>query len=86
MRLVKNTPAPINTDGFIGVCCKSSMKLCSDIKLNMLWCDAKLGQQVRDTRYDGKVHSIYKHFPINSWECATLKEPIPKTPLSICVL
>jgi hypothetical protein len=43
LRIVKNTPAPIINDGFIGVCCKSFMKLCSDIKLNMLWCDEKLG-------------------------------------------
>jgi hypothetical protein len=45
MRLIKNTPAPIVTDGFVGVCCKSIMKIYSNVKLTMLWCDERLGKQ-----------------------------------------
>ena len=37
MRKVDDTKAPITTDGFVGLCCKSMMKLCESIKLNMLW-------------------------------------------------
>jgi hypothetical protein len=44
MRVVKGTSAPFITDGFVGFCCKSIMKLCTDVKLIMLWCDERLGQ------------------------------------------
>ena len=55
MRLVKNTPAPIITDGFVGVCCRSIQKICHTAKLNLLWSGEKLGEQARDTRYDCRV-------------------------------
>ena len=36
MRRVENTKAPVVTDGFVGVCCKSMMRLYEAIKVNML--------------------------------------------------
>ncbi len=36
VRVVNDTQAPIITDGFVGVCCKSMQKLCTAVKLNIL--------------------------------------------------
>jgi hypothetical protein len=57
MRKVDNTKAPVVTDGFVGVCCKSMMKLCQAIKLSMLQPAKQADNQARDTRFDGKVVS-----------------------------
>jgi hypothetical protein len=34
VRVVKGTKAPIISEGFVGVCCKSMQKLCHDVKLS----------------------------------------------------
>ena len=34
--MVNDTHAPIVTDAFVGVCCKSMQKLCIDVKQDML--------------------------------------------------
>ena len=75
MRKVDDTKAPVITDGFVGLCCKSMMKLCEAIKLNMLWPAKSVNGQVRDTRFDGLVESIYGQFPKHSYECAMLSLP-----------
>ena len=59
MRKVDNTKAPVVTDGFVGVCCKSMMRLCEAIKLKMLKPAKPEDNQARDTRYDDMVESIY---------------------------
>lgn len=40
--VVKDTLAPIIADGFVRVCCKSIMKLFTEVKPTMLWCDDKM--------------------------------------------
>ena len=72
MRKVDNTKAPITTDGFVGLCSKSMMKLCEAIKLNILWPAKPADNQTRDTRYDSRVESNYEQFPKHSYECAKL--------------
>ena len=34
VRVVKDIKAPIISEGFVGVCCKSMQKLCHDIKVS----------------------------------------------------
>ena len=57
MRKVDNTKAPVVTDGFVGVCYKSMMKLCEAIKLSMPQQAKPADNQARDTHFDGKVES-----------------------------
>ena len=75
MRKVDNTQPPITTDGFVGLCCKSIMRLCEAIKQIMIWPAKPVGNQARDTRYDGMVESSYERFPKNSYECTKLAQP-----------
>ena len=75
MRKVDNTKAPVVTDGFVGVCCKSMMRLCEAIKLKMLEPAKPEDNQARDTRYDDMVESMYEQFPRHTYECAKLSQP-----------
>jgi hypothetical protein len=75
MRKVDNTKAPVVTDGFVGVCCKSMMRLCEAIKLSMLQPVKSADNQARDTRFDGKVESDYDKFPRHTYECTKLSQP-----------
>ena len=75
MRKVDNTKAPVVTDGFVGVCCKSMMRLCEAIKLSMLQPAKQADNQARDTRFDGKVESDYEKFPRHTYECTKLSQP-----------
>ena len=75
MRRVDNTQASVVTDGFVGVCCKSMMRLCEAIKLKMLKPAIPEDNQARDTRFDGKVESNYGQFPRHTYECTMLSRP-----------
>ena len=75
MRRVDNTKAPVVTDGFLGVCCKSMMKLCEAMKLSILQPAKPADNQARDTRFDSKVVSNYRQFPRHTYECAKLSQP-----------
>jgi hypothetical protein len=48
------------------------MRLCVNIKENMLWPTKATGEQERDIRFDGMKGSMYDRFPANPKECASL--------------
>ena len=56
IRIVENTLAPIITEGFIGVCCKSMQKVCNHLKQSLE--QSRQEGTRRITKYDGKVHQI----------------------------
>ena len=67
IRVVKDTLAPMITEGFIGVCCKSVQKVCNYVKDNL-----EKGRQEgtdRITKYDGKVQPDYGKYPHNAQIC-----------------
>ena len=70
IRVVNDTHAPIITDAFVGVCCKSMQKLCIDAKQSMLCDERGVKPVTRDTKYDGVVQPQYQRYPSNPLACA----------------
>ncbi len=66
VRVVNDIIAPIITDGFVGVCCKSMQKLCTTVKLSILQRSESDRHLPRDTKYDGLVLPQYREFPYNA--------------------
>ena len=75
MRVVKDTLGPIVTDAFVGVCCKSMRKLCTDIKIEMLRYNEEVLRVKSETLYNGKVIPTYEGFPFNVKACAKMTSP-----------
>ena len=71
--------APIITEGFIGVCCKSVQKVCNHLKQRLE--KGRREDTKRITRYDGKVLPDYSKFPHNAQICCGLANPMWNAPL-----
>ena len=71
--------APIITEGFIGVCCKSVQKVCNHLKQSLE--KGRREGTKRITRYDGKVLPDYSKFPHNAQICCGLANPMWNAPL-----
>ena len=48
LRVIKNIKAPIVTEAFVGVCCKQMMKLCTDVRMDILRQREMERTQIRD--------------------------------------
>ena len=57
--VVKNTPALIVTEGYVGVCCTSLKKLCAIMKKHILRSREAIAPLTRDPAFDGRVIPAY---------------------------
>ena len=48
LRVIKNIIAPIITEAFVGVCCKQMVKLCTDVRMDILRQREMERTQIRD--------------------------------------
>jgi hypothetical protein len=79
--VIKGVKAPIISEGFVGMCCKSMQKLCHDIKLSWIERHRSRTKQDMVTMYDGKVQAEYARFPNNAQTCLRLADPLWNPPV-----
>ncbi len=73
--VIKNSPALIVTEGYVGVCCTSLKKVCTIMKKHILKRPELCAPDTRDRDYDGMVVPSYRNFPHNAAACENITKP-----------